>query len=304
MKKIMLGNSGLEVPAISLGCMRIYNLDKAEIKRLIETSMDVGVNFFDHADVYGNGDCESLFSEAIDMTPSVREKMFLQSKCGIVPRTMYDFSKEHIIKSVEGSLRRLKTDYLDVLLLHRPDALVEPEEVSEAFDKLFESGKVRHFGVSNHNPMQVKLLQKYLNRPIVANQLQLSIVNSTMISAGVNVNRKEDNAVDRDGGILDFCRLENITVQPWSPFLADREVFLGNTKYGELNSKLREIGEKYNVSKITVVVAWILRHPAKMQPIVGTTNPERLIQCARAVDIELTRQEWYEIFKAAGNRLP
>src|SRR5579875_2582810 len=197
--------------------MRIHSLSKLEAERFVQAALEEGANFFDHADIYGGGECESIFAEAVHMTDDVRESVILQSKCGI-RKGMFDFSKEHILEAVNGSLRRLKTDYLDVLLLHRPDALVEPEEVAEAFDELHASGKVRHFGVSNQNPMQIQLLQKSLKQAIVANQLQLSITNTTMISSGINVNMENNAAVNRDGSVLDFCRLHDITIQPWSPF--------------------------------------------------------------------------------------
>jgi predicted oxidoreductase len=219
---------------------------------------------------------------------------------------MFDFSKEHILNSVDGILQRLKTDYLDVLLLHRPDTLVEPEEVAEAFDQLETSGKVRHFGVSNQNPMQIQLLKKAVKQPIVANQLQLSITNSTMISSGFNVNMENAAAVNRDGSILDFCRLNDITIQPWSPFQYGffEGVFLGNEKFPELNQKIDDIAAKYGVTNTTIAIAWLLRHPANMQPIIGTMNIGRLKDCIKASEITLTREEWYEIFRSAGNILP
>lgn len=239
------------------------------------------------------------------MTPSVRENIILQSKCGI-RKGMFDFSKEHILNSVDGILSRLKTEYLDTLLLHRPDALVEPEEVAEAFDILEQSGKVRHFGVSNQNPMQIQLLQKYVKQPLVANQLQLSITNANMISNGVNVNMENDSAINRDGSILDFCRLNDITIQPWSPFQYGffEGVFLGNEKFPELNKQIDEIAEKYQVSNTTIAIAWLLRHPANMQPVIGTMNVDRLIDCIKASDVHLTREEWYSIYRSAGNILP
>lgn len=239
------------------------------------------------------------------MNDDVREKMILQSKCGI-RKGMFDFSKEHILQSVDGILQRLRTDYLDVLLLHRPDTLVEPEEVAEAFEQLERTGKVRHFGVSNQNPMQIQLLQKYVKQPIVANQLQLSITNATMISQGFNVNMENAAAVNRDGSILDFCRLNDITIQPWSPFQYGffEGVFLDNEKFPELNAKINEIAEKYNVSNTTIAIAWLLRHPANMQPVTGTMNLGRIADCAKASEITLTREEWYAIFLAAGNILP
>jgi predicted oxidoreductase len=239
------------------------------------------------------------------MTPSVREKMMIQTKCGIQDG-MYNFSKEHILQSVDGSLKRLKTEYLDVLLLHRPDALVEPEEVAAAFDTLQRTGKVRQFGVSNHKPLQIELLKKYVKQPLVANQLQLSITNATMIANGLNVNMENSAAVDRDGSVLDYCRLHDMTIQPWSPFQYGffEGVFVGNDKFPELNRKLEEIGDHYGVNSTTIVIAWLLRHPARMQPIIGTMNRERLKDCIQAGDVWLTREEWYGIWRAAGNSLP
>ncbi|MFL0554319.1 aldo/keto reductase family oxidoreductase [Paenibacillus barengoltzii] len=305
MKTIKLGTSTLEVPVIAVGCMRINSLDKAGAERFVQTALEEGANFFDHADIYGGGSCEEIFADAIHMNPEIREKIILQSKCGI-RQGFFDFSKEHILSSVDGILKRLRTDYLDVLLLHRPDALVEPEEVAEAFDQLHSSGKVRHFGVSNQNPMQIQLLQKYVKQPIVANQLQLSITNTTMISAGINVNMENEAAINRDGSVLDFCRLNDITIQPWSPFQYGffEGVFLGNEKFPELNQKIDEIAAKYGVTNTTIAIAWLLRHPAQMQPVLGTMNIDRLKDCIKASDVRLTREEWYEIYRAAGNILP
>lgn len=305
MRKIKLGTSSLEVPVIAVGCMRIKSLDKDEAERFVRTALEEGANFFDHADIYGGGSCEEIFADAVGMNDDIREKIVLQSKCGI-RKGMFDFSKEHILESVDGILKRLKTDYLDVLLLHRPDALVEPEEVAEAFDLLESSGKVRHFGVSNQNPMQIELLKKSVKQPLVANQLQLSITNATMISSGINVNMENDSAVNRDGSVLDYCRLNDITIQPWSPFQYGffEGVFLGSDKFPELNRKIDEIAAKYEVSNTTIAIAWLLRNPARMQPVTGTMNIGRLKDCCKASDVNLTRQEWYEIYRAAGNVLP
>ncbi|MGG4345621.1 aldo/keto reductase [Paenibacillus lautus] len=305
MKTMKLGNSSLEVPVVAVGCMRINSLEKAEAERFVQSALEEGANFFDHADIYGGGACEEIFADAIHMNAEVREKIILQSKCGIRPG-MFDFSKEHILNSVDSILKRLKTEYLDVLLLHRPDALVEPEEVAEAFDQLESSGKVRHFGVSNQNPMQIQLLKKAVKQPLVANQLQLSITNTTMIQSGINVNMENDAAVNRDGSVLDFCRLHDITIQPWSPFQYGffEGVFLGSDKFPELNQKIDEIAEKYNVTNTTIAIAWLLRHPAHMQPIIGTMNINRLQDCIKAGDVTLTREEWYAIYRAAGNILP
>lgn len=306
MRKIQLGQSNLQVPTIAVGCMRLIGLKSQDAEKFVKGAMDLGANFFDHADVYGNGACEVVFADAVQMNSSVREKMIIQSKCGIRPGTAFDFSKEHILASVEGSLKRLKTSYLDVLLLHRPDALVEPQEVAEAFDQLQSSGKVRHFGVSNQNPMQIQLLQKFVKQPIVANQLQLSITNANMISQGQHVNMLDDLAVNRDGSVLDFCRINDITIQPWSPFQYGwfEGTFLDNDKFPELNAVIDKIAKENGVSNTAITMAWLLRHPAKMQPVTGTMNLDRLGECVKAAEIHLSREEWYEIFMAAGNNLP
>lgn len=303
--KMMLGKTGLEVPVVAVGCMRMAGKTVEEARKLIQSALEEGANFFDHADIYGRGRSEELFAEAVSMTPRVRDGLILQSKCAIHDG-MYDFSKEHILSSVEGSLRRLKTDYLDVLLLHRPDALMEPDEVAEAFVKLKEEGKVRHFGVSNHNPMQMQLLMKSLPMPLAADQLQFSITNSTMITAGVNVNMLNDAAVDRDGGVLDFCRLNDITIQPWSPFWHGlREgVYVDNPLFPELNEKLKEVAEKYAITPTGVVIAWMLRHPAHMQPVAGSMNPRRMKEILAGANVRITREEWYGIYKSAGFKLP
>lgn len=305
MRKIKLGTSNLDVSTVGLGCMRINGLSNQEANRVIQNALDLGINFFDHADLYGQGKSEEIFAEAIDMNPSIREKMIIQTKCGI-RNGYYDFSKEHILNSVEGSLKRLKTDYIDVFLLHRPDALMEPEEIAEAFDELYQSGKVRHFGVSNHTPYQIELLKKHLNQDLIANQLQLSLMFTPMIDAGLNMNMEDKPAYNRDGGILDYSRLHDMTIQPWSPFQYGffEGVFVDNEKFPEVNEKLQHYADKYDVTKTTIATAWLLRHPAKMQPIVGTMNTERLKEIAKASDVNLLREEWYDLYRVAGNRLP
>ena len=303
MYNIELGKSGLTVPTVAVGCMRISDMSEKEVSAFIDTALRNDANFFDHADIYGEGRSETVFGNAV--TPSMRENIIIQTKCGI-RSGRFDFSYEHITESVNGSLKRLGTEYIDVLLLHRPDALVEPEEVAKAFDELKTSGKVRHFGVSNHNPYQIQLLESCLDMPLCANQLQFSIMHAPMIQSGINVNMYNDSSVNRDGGVLDYCRLRKITVQPWSPMQYGffEGCFIDNDKFPVLNAKLEEIGNKYGVSKTTVAFAWILRHPAKMQPVTGTTNLTRLTDCIKASEIELTREEWYEIYRAAGNILP
>ena len=304
MYTIELGKTGLQVPTVAVGCMRISNMNEKEVSAFIDTALEKGANFFDHADIYGNGASEAVFGKAIN--PAMRENLILQTKCGILPGKMFDFSYEHIVKSVNGSLQRLGTDYVDILLLHRPDALMEPEEVARAFDELKSSGKVRHFGVSNQNPYQMELLSRYLDMPLCANQLQFGVMHSAMIQSGINVNMYNDSAINRDGGVLDYCRLNQITIQPWSPmqygFFAG--CFVDNEKFPALNAVLERLAKEYAVSKTTIAIAWILRHPAKMQPVTGTTNLGRLTDCLKAAEVSLTREQWYEIYMAAGNTLP
>jgi predicted oxidoreductase len=305
MKYIKVPGTDMNASEISLGCMRIAGMANQDISTLIHTALEEGINFFDHADVYGGGKSEQKFSEALDMNDSLREKMILQTKCGI-RKGYFDFSKEHILEAVDGSLKRLRTDYIDVLLLHRPDALVEPEDVAEAFTILESSGKVKYFGVSNQNPMQIELLTKSVKQKIHFNQLQLSITNTSMIDAGINVNMQIDRSVNRDGSILDYCRLKDIIIQPWSPFQYGffEGVFLDNPKFPELNEKINAIAADKGVTNTAMAVAWLLRHPARMQPILGTTNPQRVKDSCQASGITLSREEWYQIYLAAGNQLP
>ncbi len=303
MYKIDFGKSGLQVPTIAVGCMRISDMNEREVSAFVDTALENGANFFDHANIYGGGKSEEVFGKAIESLN--REDLIIQTKCGI-RKGQFDFSYDHIVNSVDGSLKRLGTDYIDVLLLHRPDALMEPEEVAKAFDYLKASGKVRHFGVSNQNPYQMELLQSAMDMPLCANQLQFSIMHAPMIQSGINVNMYNESGVNRDGGVLDYCRLNKITIQPWSPMQYGffEGCFVDNEKFPELNKVLEDIGNKYGVSKTTMAFAWILRHPAKMQPITGTTNLIRLADCLKASDIQITREEWYEIYRAAGNKLP
>jgi len=305
MKKIRLGGTGLEVSAIGLGCMRLAELDTAGTKELLSSALEEGINFFDHADIYGGGRSEELFAEAFGMLPFSREDIILQSKCGI-RRGFYDFSKEHIIASAEASLKRLKTDYLDILLLHRPDTLMEPEEVAEAFEQLKRDGKVRCFGVSNHDPMQIELLKRYLGQELIVNQMQLSLAHCAIIDEGLNVNIGNDLSPVRTGGLLEYCRLNNITIQAWSPFQYGffEGSFIGSEKYPELNMVLDAIAAENRVTNSAIAIAWILRHPARIQPIVGTTNAKRLSDIAKASDVFMTREEWYRLYLAAGKKLP
>ncbi|KQP74164.1 aldo/keto reductase [Microbacterium sp. Leaf288] len=311
MKTIELTGVERPAPNVVLGLMRIQDLDDDAVRTLIRTARDAGIDFFDHADIYGSSlhGCESRFAEAMRLSSSERAEITIQTKAGIVGDGPYfDFSYEHIVDSVEGSLRALDTDYIDILLLHRPDALVEPDEVARAFDDLEAAGKVRAFGVSNHTPRQIDLLKKSVRQPIVANQIQLSITHSPTIAQGVaaNMHGEEQSLTLDGGGIIDYCRLHDIAVQAWSPFQAGffTGVFLDSPDYPELNAVIDRLARKYDVPPIAIAVAWITRHPARMQVVLGTTSSERVSGAAEGSDIPLTRAEWYELFRAAGYRVP
>ncbi|MBC7595667.1 MAG: aldo/keto reductase [Kineosporiaceae bacterium] len=309
MKTLTLPNANLEVSNIILGLMRIAPLAGDDIKSLVGASRDAGINFFDHADVYGGEphECERRFGDAVTFSARERATIAIQSKVGI-RSGFWDFSKEHILRSVDESLDALKTDYLDILLLHRPDALVEPEEVAEAFDILHDAGKVLNFGVSNHTPGQIELLKRSVSQPLIVNQVQLSITHAPLIAAGVTANMAGlDQSIDRDNGILDYCRLNDITLQAWSPFQKGffDGVFLGDREnYAELNDVIEQLARTYDVPPAAIAVAWITRHPAHMQVVLGTTNVEHLQESSAGSDVPLTREEWYRLFTAAGHILP
>lgn len=308
MKTIQLHKTNIEASNIVMGCMRIADMPLNDIETLVRTAMEQGINFFDHADIYANGKSEEVFAQAIQMNDDIREQMILQSKCGINTKdNLYDFSKQHILQSVDGILQRLKTDYLDILLLHRPDPLMEPQEVAEAFDLLQSSGKVRHFGVSNFTPLQIELLKKDVKQPIIANQLQFSVAHTPLIDSGVAFNMGNDQAINRDSGILEYSRIHDITIQAWSPYQAGffAGPFLGDVeKFPELNQLIQAIAQKYDVTDTAIAAAWITRHPANIQVVLGTTNVGRLVDACAGSDIPLTRKEWYDIYKAAGNMIP
>ncbi len=303
MKYIDIGN--MRASGVSLGCMRINRLDAKGVDAIMNTALENGINFFDHADIYGGGNCEKIFGEYLKRNKSLRDNIYIQTKCAIHDG-QFDFSKEHIIKSVEGSLKRLGVDYVDALLLHRPDTLMEPEEVAEAFDFLESSGKVKSFGVSNQNLMQIELLKTSVKQPLIINQLQFSVTEAGLVTSGMNVNMKNQESVMHDGALLEYSRIKNITIQAWSPFQHGffGGSFIDNENFPALNKKLAEIGEKYGITKTGVAAAWILRHPANMQLIAGTMTPSRIEEICKASDITLTRSEWYEIYRAAGHSLP
>jgi len=305
MNHINLGKSGILGSEVALGCMRMNALSEKEAQTMIETAVEHGINFFDHADIYGKGESEKIFANALKNSSIKREDIILQSKCGIGDK-MYDFSKSHILQAVDGILERLQTDYLDILLLHRPDPLMEPEEVAEAFSELQDAGKVRQFGVSNFHPYQIELVQKFVSQKLIVNQLQFSIAHTGMIDFGMHVNMKDKRSINHDGGILEYSRLHDITIQAWSPFQYGffEGVFIDDPKFPELNEKLGQLAQAQGVSKEAVATAWILRHPAKIQVIAGTMNPERLKKVTEASKVSLTRRDWYDIYFAAGNDLP
>lgn len=316
MRSVELGSSGKQVPNIISGMMRIGDKSDAEIRGLYDAAREAGVSYFDHADLYGfnfpNGGyhlCERRFAEAVKLSSSEREEVTLQSKTGIVEDPWgYDQSYEHIVSSVDESLKSLNTEYLDVLLLHRPDALVEPEEVARAFDELEAAGKVRAFGVSNHTPRQIDLLKTAVKQPLLVNQVQFSITHSSLVAQGMTSNMTTlDDAFTRDGGgLVDYARVNKITLQAWSPIQIGHKpgIFLGSLDYPELNAEIERLATKYGVKPIAIAGAWITRHPANMQVVLGTTTPSRIVDAAAGSDIRLTRAEWYRLLQAAGHKLP
>lgn len=308
MRYITLGQDDKELSEIVLGMMRIEDKSVKEVEELVETALSVGINAFDLADIYGRGRCEELLGLVLKNRPDLREEMWIQSKCGIRIEefTYFDFSKDYIIKSVDGILQRLKIDHLDSLLLHRPDALMESDQVAEAFDLLYKQGKVRNFGVSNQNPMMMELLKKDVKQPLAVNQLQLSAAFTPGFESGFHVNMEDSQAAMRDGSIFEYCKLHDVVIQAWSvlQFGYFKGNFVGNEKFQALNQVLDRLAIKYGVTSSTIAISWILRYPAKMQAVVGTTNPKHLIEASQATNFNLTRKEWYEIYIAAGNDLP
>lgn len=308
MKTINVVNGPQNASAIIMGCMRMPALCVADAEKMIHTAMEQGVNFFDNATCYGRGEAETRFGDAFAQSGIRREDVVIQTKCGLCfERNEFDWTKENIISSVEDSLRRMKLDYLDVLLLHRPDLIFEPEQVAEAFDQLEKDGKVKYFGVSNVPTMELELLRKFVRQPLVFNQLQLSLEQSQLIDQALYVNNlTTDRSIDRDNGTLDYCRLHDITIQAWSPLQYGffKGCFVDSPEFPELNQALQEIGDKYGVSKTAIAIAWILRHPAKMQAIAGTMNPDHFKDICDASKVDLTHHEWYQLYLASGKKLP
>lgn len=300
-----IGQTELRGSRVALGGMRMASLSLKEATEVLLTCQELGINFFDHADIYGGGESECRFAQAQQALGIKREDMIIQSKCGI-RKGFFDFSKDHILTAVDGILGRLETDYLDILALHRPDTLMEPEEVAEAFYQLKKLGKVKYFGVSNQNPHQMALLQAHLDEPLVVNQLQLSPAHTPMIDSGLNVNMLNQAGINRDNGVLEYCRLNKVTIQAWSPFQVDlaKGVFFTHPDYQELVATLDQYAKQFGVSREAMVVAWILRHPAQMQVLIGSMNPERIASMMQCQYVNLSREDWYAIYRSAGNSLP
>ncbi len=302
----VLPKTDLKVSRLAFGCMRIANKTVEEVEELVKTALGEGINFFDHADIYGAGKSEAIFGEVLKRNPELRKEMVIQTKCGIVPGKRYDSSKEYIMAHVNESLERLQCDYLDILLLHRPDALSDPQEIAEVFEELHQKGLVKYFGVSNYTPMQMELLKKYMKQPLITNQVQFSIVHSMMIDAPLFLNMTDEQAIDRDGSLLDYCRLNDISLQAWSPIQASwaEGTFIDNPSYPKLNQVLQEIADENNVTKSTVATAWVLRHPASIITVIGTTSIVHLKELAQATSFTLTRQQWYDLYLAEDKPLP
>lgn len=306
---------GIKASRLALGCMRIADKPLENVERLVNVALDIGINLFDHADIYGGGRCESLYGELIKASPSLRRRMVIQTKCGIMSGR-YDLGYNHITESVEGSLKRLNTDCIDILLLHRPDTLMRPEQIARAFDQLERDGKVLRFGVSNFSAMQIEYLQSVVNQKLFIDQVQLSPTFCPIIDAGLNVNTASPAALDRDGGLLEYSRMRGVTLQTYGTmqcsFTDDTGYFYSGAfttdtakkKYFSLNFCLEGLAQKYGTTKQSVAVAWVLRHPANMQAVIGTTLDKHLAEYKDCCEVPLDGREWYEIYRAAGHTLP
>lgn len=294
---------GMEVARIGLGCMRYADKPVSQIVEIIETAHELGMNFFDHADIYGGGGAEKIFGEALAQSSVKREDVILQSKCGI-RQGIYDFDKDYILGQVDQSLAHLKTDYMDIYLLHRPDQLMELDEVAEAARELQASGKVRHFGVSNFSPMQIELLQSALDTRIEVNQVQISLEHSLLFDEELSYNLK--GTTHHTGGLISYARLKGLTLQAWSPLQYGfiEGDFITNTQHEALAQLMKKLGDTYDATPAAIALAWLLRHPANIQPMLGSTTPSRIREAAHATEFELTKREWYDLYKAAGNELP
>ncbi len=309
MKTQTIFGTPFQISRIAFGCMRLP-AEQSAVTNAVRAALDAGINFFDHANIYQRGRAEEAFSALWSDMPGLRDKIILQSKCGnrfagdsdpLAPKR-YDFSYAHIVASVDGSLTRLKTDHLDILLLHRPDPLADPEEIARAFSELKNAGKVRYFGVSNHTGAQIDLLKTCVSEPIVVNQLEISVLHPTLLNAGVIFNQDAPLYPVRGEGTLDYCRTHKITVQAWGPLA--RGAASGKLPEGadervvKTAAVVEAIASAHGVSREAVLIAWLLKHPAKIQPIIGTMSPQRIKGCCQADELELTREEWWRLFGA------
>ena len=305
MKRYGLENLDMTVPAIGLGCMRIGDMSVSELEKWVEGALELGLDFFDHADIYAGGRSEEKFGLLLRQKPNLRDQMIIQTKCGIKSNG-YDLSKEHIIKSTEDSLRRLNTEFVEVLMLHRPDLLMEGETIADAFDTLHRSGKVKYFAVSNMNGNQMDQIKRHTSHRLLFNQIQLSLVHAPALDELVYFNTMDDRAIPRTSGIIEYCEHSQIKIQCWSALQASWEegTFLKHPAYKPLNDKLEEIADRYDVTPAAVAIAWLLRHPSQFMPITGTTSLDHLKNLSQAVTIQLSREEWYALYTSAGRQLP
>ncbi len=310
---------------LSFGCMGLGGTwDDAPIEQhhfeaalaATDAALEAGINFFDHADIYTLGKAERVFADVMKARPGLREKIFIQSKCAIrfadeaagLPGR-YDFSKEYISDSVDGILKRLDIDYLDILLLHRPDPLMEPEEVAEVFDGLKDSGKVRHFGVSNMNAHQIDYLQSYLDQPLIVNQIPLNLAQLDWLDEGVLTGTPEGKDVNFAPGTLEYCRRNGVQIQSWGSLaqglFSGRDISQESDTVKATAAYVQELAQIHGCSREAIVLAFLMRHPVGIQPVIGTINPDRVRACGEATRVELSREQWYKLYVTSrGQRLP
>jgi predicted oxidoreductase len=313
-----LAHTELKISRLAYGCMQIggtwddaplTSIDRARARNVVERALAHGINFFDHADIYCRGKSEIVFADALRELGVKRESIILQSKCGIrfadTPAsgapTRFDFSYTHIMDAVQGSLQRLQTEYLDILLLHRPDALVEPAEVARAFDELQQRGMVRHFGVSNHTWAQIELLKKFVRQPLVVNQVEINLLHADLLDDGLFFNTAP-RPYTGIGGTLDYCRAHDMLIQAWAPVAGGALTNPApnvDARTRATAALIADIAHARNTTREAIALAWLLKHPAPIQPILGTTKPERVTDSCRTDEITLTREEWYLLLQTA-----
>jgi predicted oxidoreductase len=319
MDSIKIPHTDLEVSRLAFGCMglgggwapdtELTSVHEQQAREFLDVAGEVGANFFDHANIYARGRAEEVFGRVLKERPSLRDRIVIQSKCGIrlanePPGTpnRFDFSRDHILESVDAILARLRTDRLDILLLHRPDPLWEGEEIAEAFERLRVSGKVRYFGVSNQNRFQMEYLQSFLTEPLVVNQVEMNLLHPGFVEVSISFNQASPRYPDGWEGTVEYCRAKGVLLQAWSPLA--QGILMGNVDSKPDNIRktaalVQELAQEHQTTAEAILVAWLLKHPAKIQPILGTTRPDRLRSCAEALSVTLTREEWYSLFAAA-----